>query len=132
MDKPTWIGFMTIAIERRRSSGRTTTARRWARAPVTTTSAAVWVGTFSPVSGEQVRKDNVADVVDFLAAGQGTRRLLYTALTRTMNKGWICCYKRPQPRGGRRDFLIEDMGRKQPKLMKNDDLYGVRAVLRRR
>ena len=48
--------------------------------------------TFSPVSGEQVRKDNVADVVDFLAAQpEGTKAMILAPLhradpTRTMNK----------------------------------------------
>ena len=48
--------------------------------------------TYSPVSGEQVRKDNVADVVDFLAAQpDGTRAMILAPLhrtdhTRTMNK----------------------------------------------
>ncbi|GAB3858490.1 excinuclease ABC subunit UvrA [Hymenobacter terrigena] len=48
--------------------------------------------TFSPVSGEQVRKDNVADVVDFLAAQpEGTRAMILAPLhrpdkTRAMSK----------------------------------------------
>ena len=48
--------------------------------------------TFSPVSGEQVRKDNVADVVDFLAAQpEGTKAMILAPLhrpdhTRAMSK----------------------------------------------
>ncbi|MDO7876843.1 excinuclease ABC subunit UvrA [Hymenobacter sp. ASUV-10] len=40
--------------------------------------------TYSPVSGEQVRKDNVADVVDFLAKlPEGTRAMILAPLTPT-------------------------------------------------
>jgi len=40
--------------------------------------------TFSPVSGQQVRKDNVADVVDFLAAQpEGTRAMILAPLLPT-------------------------------------------------
>ncbi len=44
--------------------------------------------TFSPVSGQQVRKDNVADVVDFLAAQpEGTRVMLLAPLHRPASFG---------------------------------------------
>ena len=67
--------------------------------------------TFSPVSGEQVRKDNVADVVDFLAAQpEGTRAMILAPLhrpdkTRAHEQGaGFAAAKRLQPRGGgRRD-----------------------------
>ena len=95
--------------------------------------------TFSPVSGEQVRKDNVADVVDFLAAQpDGTRAMILAPLhrpdpTRPMHKELDLLLQKGYSRvvvNGETAQIEDLVGEGQPEVTGEVAIMIDRAVLR--
>jgi excinuclease ABC subunit A len=94
--------------------------------------------TFSPVSGERVRKDNVADVVDFLAAQPpGTKAMVLAPLFpekgRPMSKELDLLLQKGYSRvvvGGETAFIEELIGEGKPEVQGEVSIMIDRAVLR--